>query len=128
MKIRPSQVSFVLSQPKLYAYFKILFWLTILEEVVMTLSFMYCFWRNTLTYLPTYLVLLEIRRVVKLSPQEKLPTKNPSIVGLKLYAHSEIRGESNLRTHPFGNFSKFTNFTLSGVSILLVVFPSFFPS
>ena len=55
MKIRLSQLFFVLSQPKLSVHFKILFSLMLFKEEIVILSFMYCFWRNTPTYLPTYL-------------------------------------------------------------------------
>ena len=47
MKIRLSQLFFVLSQPKLYAHFKILFSLMFLKEAIVILYFMYCFWRDT---------------------------------------------------------------------------------
>ena len=53
MKIRLSQLFFVLPQPKLYAHFKILFSLMFFTEAIVILYFMYCFWRNTPTYLPT---------------------------------------------------------------------------
>ena len=49
-----SQLFFVLSQPKLYAHFKILFSLMFFKEEIVIFYFMYCFWRNTPTYLPTY--------------------------------------------------------------------------
>ena len=55
MKIRLSQLFFVLSQPKLSVHFKILFSLMFFKEAVVILSFMYWFWRNTPTYLPTCL-------------------------------------------------------------------------
>ena len=55
MKIWLSQLFFMLSQPKLYAHFKILFSLIFFKEGIVILYFMYCFWRNTPTYLPTYL-------------------------------------------------------------------------
>ena len=52
MKIRLSQLLFVLSQPKLSI---VLLSLMLFKEVILILSYMYCFWRNTPTYLPTYL-------------------------------------------------------------------------
>ena len=55
MKISFSQPFVVLSQPKLYAHFKTLFSLMLFEEAIVILYFMYCFWRNTSTYLPTQL-------------------------------------------------------------------------
>ena len=51
MKIRFSQLFFVLSLPKLSVHFKILFSLMFFKEVIVILSSMYCFWRNTPTYL-----------------------------------------------------------------------------
>ena len=51
MKIRLSQFFSVLSQPKLYAHFKFLFSLMFFKETIIILYFMYCFWRNTPTYL-----------------------------------------------------------------------------
>ena len=57
MKIRLLQLFFVLSQPKLYAHFKILFSLIFFKEGILILFFMYCFWRNTPTYLPTYITI-----------------------------------------------------------------------
>ena len=56
MKIRLSQHFFVLSQPKLSVHLKILFSLMFFKEAIVILSFIYFFWRNTPTYLPTYLV------------------------------------------------------------------------
>ena len=53
MKIRLSQLIFALSQPKLYAHFKILFSLMFFKEAIVILFFMCCFWRNTPTYLST---------------------------------------------------------------------------
>ena len=41
----------MLPQPKLSVHFKILFSL-IFKEAIVILSSMYCFWRNTPTYLP----------------------------------------------------------------------------
>ena len=55
MKIRLSQLFFVLSQPKLYVHFKILFSLIFFKQGIAILFFMYCFWRNTPTYLPSLL-------------------------------------------------------------------------
>ena len=52
MKIRFSQLFFVLSQLKISVNFKILFSLMIFKEEIVILSFMYCFSRNTPTYLP----------------------------------------------------------------------------
>ena len=49
MKIRPSQLFFVLFQPKLSVHFEILFSLMFFKEAIVVLSFMYCFWRNTPT-------------------------------------------------------------------------------
>ena len=46
MKIRLSQLFFVLSQPKLSVHFKILFSLMFLKEVIV-IFLMHCFWRNT---------------------------------------------------------------------------------
>ena len=70
MKIRPSQLFFVLFQPKLSVHFEILFSLMFFKEAIVVLSFMYCFWRNTPTYLrnnqiiychlSTYAVILKI--------------------------------------------------------------------
>ena len=53
MKIRLSQLFFVLSQPKLSVHFKILFSLKFSKEEIVILPSMYCFWLNTPTYLPT---------------------------------------------------------------------------
>ena len=53
MKIRLSQFFFVLSQPKLYAHFKILSSLMFFKEAIVILYFMYYFWRNTPTYQDT---------------------------------------------------------------------------
>ena len=53
MKIRLSQLFFVISQPKLSVHFKILFSLMFFKEAIIILSSMYCFWRNTHTYLHT---------------------------------------------------------------------------
>ena len=50
MKIRLSQLFFVLSQPKLSVQFKISFSL-FFKEAIIILSFMYCFGQNTPTYL-----------------------------------------------------------------------------
>ena len=49
MKIRLSQLFFVLSQPKLYAQFEILFSVMLFKESIVILYFMYYFWRNTPT-------------------------------------------------------------------------------
>ena len=54
MKIMSSQLFFVLSQPKLYAHFEILFSL-FFKETIVILYFVYCYWQNTPAYLPTYL-------------------------------------------------------------------------
>ena len=51
MKIRLSQIFYVLSQPKLSIHFKILFSVMLFKEAIIILSFMYCFWENTPTYL-----------------------------------------------------------------------------
>ena len=51
MKIRLSQLFFVLSQPKLSVQFKISFSLMFFKEAIVILSFMYCFGQNTPTYL-----------------------------------------------------------------------------
>ena len=69
MKIRLSQLFFVLFQSKHSVHFKILFSL-FFKEAIVVLSFMYCFWRNTPTYLrnnqiiychlSTYAVILKI--------------------------------------------------------------------
>ena len=52
MKIRLSQLFFVLSQPKLSVHVKILFSIMLFKEAIVILSFMHCFWRNTPTYQP----------------------------------------------------------------------------
>lgn len=51
MKIRLSQIFYVLSQPKLSVHFKILFSVMLFKEAIIILSFMYCFGQNTPTYL-----------------------------------------------------------------------------
>ena len=43
----------MLSQPKLSVHFKILFSLRFFNEAIVILSYVYCFWQNTPTYLPT---------------------------------------------------------------------------
>ena len=51
MRIRRSQLFFVLSQPKLKVHFKILFLLVFIKAAIEILFFMYCFRRNVTTYL-----------------------------------------------------------------------------
>ena len=59
MKTRLSQLFFVLSQPKLSAHFKILFSLMLFKEAILILYFMYCYWRNTPTYQPMNLCVMQ---------------------------------------------------------------------
>ena len=59
MKIRFSQVFFLLSQPKLSVHFKILFPLMFFKKAIVILCSMYFFGRNTPTYLPKFFFLLE---------------------------------------------------------------------
>ena len=58
MKIRLSQLFFVLSQPKLSVYFNNFIFTNdfFFNEIIVILYYMYCFWRNTPTYLPTNLI------------------------------------------------------------------------
>ena len=57
MKTRLSQLVFVLSQPKVSVHFEILYSVMFFKEAIAMLSSLYCFWRNTTTYLPTYAIL-----------------------------------------------------------------------
>ena len=58
MKIRLSQLFFVLSQPKLSVNFNNFIFTNdfFFNEIIVILYYMYCFWRNTPTYLPTTLI------------------------------------------------------------------------
>ena len=58
MKIRLSQLFFVLSQPKLSVNFNNFIFTNdfFFNEIIVILYYMYCFWRNTPTYLPTNLI------------------------------------------------------------------------
>ena len=62
MKIRISQLVFVLSQSKLSVHFKVLFSPMFFKETIVILSFMYCFWQNTPTYLPPNLTNFGIKQ------------------------------------------------------------------
>ena len=58
MKIRLSQLFFVLSQPKLSVNFNNFIFTNdfFFNEIIVILYYMYCFWRNTPTYLPRNLI------------------------------------------------------------------------
>ena len=51
MEISLSQLFFVLPQPKLSVNFNKFIFTNVFKEVMVILSYMYCFWRNTPTYL-----------------------------------------------------------------------------
>ena len=58
MKIRLSQLFLCYPSQNFQFILIILFSLMFFKEVIVILSYMYCFWRNTPTYLPTYLPIL----------------------------------------------------------------------
>ena len=64
MKVRLSQLFFVLSRPKLSVHFNNFIFTNVFEEVIVILSYMYCFWPNTPTYLPTYLPTYPLVKII----------------------------------------------------------------